>query len=140
MKDFHGTWRLLDWTVTDENGRVTHPMGEAPVGVICYTPAVFVHVHIMRGDRVPHESADSMGGTEAEDSRSAKSHISYSGRWHLEGDKVIHDVTICSFPNWAPSRQERLWRLDGDHLELSTEPMVWAGRTIRHRLNWERLG
>ncbi len=107
MQDLVGTWRLLDWVAKDASGDVIYPMGPDALGVICYTDEGFVHVHIMSAKRHRHAELDTMAGTLEEDSRSAKSHISYSGRWHLEGEKVIHEVDISSFPNWAPSRQER---------------------------------
>lgn len=138
MTSLTGTWRLLDWVSEDETGAVDHPMGPSPEGVICYTDDGFVHVHIMAADRIPHIAPDTMAGSAEEDSRSAKSHISYSGRWRREGDQVIHDVTISSFPNWAPSRQVRDMRFVGANLELSAGPMEWGDKRIRHRLTWTR--
>ena len=131
MPHLPGTWALQSWTVT-------HPMGDDLQGVICYSDDGFVHVHIMCADRTPHASPYAMSGTAEEDSRSTKSHISYSGRWHIEGDRVIHDVAISSFPNWAPSRQERIMDLSKDRLILSTDPMAWGGQQIVHRLVWTR--
>ncbi len=133
-----GTWRLIEWVAEDDNGVVNYPLGPDAIGVICYTEDGFVHVHIMAAERVPHASPDTMGGTVEEDSRSAKSHISYSGRWHIEDGKVIHEVAISSFPNWAPSRQLRHMRFVDEDLELSADPMVWGDRHIRHRLRWAR--
>lgn len=133
-----GTWHLKNWTAEDENGAMTHPMGDDALGVICYTDDGFVHVHLMEANRLHHDQPDTMDGRTEEYERSAKSSLSYSGRWHIEGDQVIHEVAISSFPNWAPSRQERYMRFTGDELELSTDPIQWGDKQIRHRLRWIR--
>jgi len=113
-------------------------MGSDAVGRICYTDEGFVHVHIMFADRTPHVDPDTQAGTDEENIRSHTSHISYSGRYHVEGAQVIHDVTLSSFPNWAPSKQVRDMRFEGNQLVLSTSPMAWGGRQIGHRLTWAR--
>ncbi len=138
MKALIGTWRLLEWIAEDEAGVVTRPMGDGAIGVICYTDEGFVHVHLMESDRINHDKPDTMDGRAEEYVRSAKSSLSYSGRWHIEGEQVIHEVAISSFPNWAPSRQERYMRFDGNALELSTDPIQWGDSQIRHRLRWTR--
>ena len=138
MSALIGTWRLREWVAEDENGDVTHPMGADAVGVICYTDEGFVHVHLMHADRENHDMPDTMDGSPEEYVQSARTSLSYSGRWHIEGEQVIHDVAISSFPNWAPSRQERHMRFVGNDLELSTDPIQWGQSQIRHRLLWER--
>lgn len=137
-KDLVGNWRLRSWVIEGADGKAVRPMGESPVGVICYTADGFVHVHIMRNKRPPHASGDPLGGTREEDIRSARTHISYSGRWHVERNVVFHDVSISSFPNWAPSRQKRFFRFEDGFLELSTGLMAWDGQEICHKLLWER--
>lgn len=137
MDALHGTWRLLSWSVEDKDGNISHPMGEDTIGHICYAPDGFVHVHLMASNRPTHASPDTLGGTLEEDSRSAKSHISYSGRWHLEDGLMVHDLEMCSFPNWVGSRQERvIEHFDGAELTLSTPSMPWNGTEIRHHLKW----
>jgi hypothetical protein len=138
VKALIGTWNIVEWMAEDDSGAVTHPMGQDALGVICYTDEGYVHVHLMEADRVNHDLADTMDGRPEEYVRSAKSSLSYSGRWHIEGDQVIHQVSISSFPNWAPSRQERYMRFAGNELELSTDPIAWGDRQIRHRLRWSR--
>lgn len=139
MDKLIGTWRLVDWvTVTDE-GEIAHPMGPGAQGVICYTDEGLVHVHLMAANRDLHAADDTQAGSPEEDSRSAKTHLSYSGRWHLEGEgKVVHTLDFCSFPNWVGSRQERLFKFDGAEINLSTPPMPWGNTNVFHRLRWKR--
>lgn len=138
MTTLIGTWALQNWITTDDTGATEHPMGADATGVICYTDEGFVHVHLMAANRMLHVDPDTQGGTPEENNRSQLSHLSYSGTYRMEGDKVIHSVTHSSFPNWVPSEQVRDMDLDENRLILSAGPMVWDGREITHRLTWVR--
>jgi hypothetical protein len=47
-----GTWRLVSFEVRDEDGRITHPLGEDAVGFITYAPDGHMAVQFGRADRV----------------------------------------------------------------------------------------
>ena len=38
----------------------------------------------------------------------------------VEGDRVIHRVETCQYPNWVGQVQERMLRFEGDRLHLLT--------------------
>jgi Lipocalin-like domain len=44
------------------------------------------------------------------------------------GDTVLHHVELSLFPNWVGVTQERLVKISGDQLTLSTRPLLLQGR------------
>ena len=47
------------------------------------------------------------------------SYLSYSGRWRVEGDEVVHAVDMALSPGAVGQEQRRTFELDGDRLVLS---------------------
>jgi Lipocalin-like domain len=52
---------------------------------------------------------------------------------------VLHHVELSLFPNWVGVTQERLVKLSGDRLTLSTRPLLLQGRQQTAQLLWERV-
>ncbi len=136
-----GAWRLRRWVSVADDGTESHPMGEAPDGLLAYT-ADGTMIGIMGpGDRPRFAADDVTGGTDEERSRAFASFIAYGGRYEVTRDTVIHHVETSLFPNWIGTRQRRHWGLDpsGRHLTLTSSPLVLAGARRIQRLSWERL-
>lgn len=137
-----GSWRLERWVAVAEDGSETHPMGEAPDGLLTYAPDGTMITVIGRSDRPAFSTADLTGGSVHERAAAFGSFVAYGGRWALDGEHLVHSVEISLFPNWVGSTQRRHWQLiDGDtRLVLTAPPIEVAGTTRVQRLTWTRLG
>ena len=135
-----GTWHLRSWTATADDG-VEHPMGDPAEGVLVYTADGTMITTIGRAGRPPIDGDDMLRGPDDQRLAAFTSFIAYSGTWHVDGEDVVHDVTMSLFPNWIGTSQRRHVVLDdpGRSLELSTDPMLLRGRRSIQRLRWERV-
>jgi hypothetical protein len=136
--DLVGGWALKSWEVVDANGAVDHPFGEKPVGCIMYGPEGYMSVAFMSPGRTPFAAADILGGTTEEKCAAIETYISYCGRYEVKGDHVYHHIDVSLFPNWTGVTQERIVRLDGDTLRISTPPLLIKGKVQTSHLVWKR--
>lgn len=138
-----GDWRLRSWVAQGDDGSVALPFGEAPEGILVYSPDGTMITTIAPAGRTRIASADPLrGGPDAERQRTAETFIAYGGRFEYDGSDVIHLVEMSLYPNWVGTRQLRHVRLSdaGDTLELSTDPFTLGGRRSIQRLTWVRVG
>ena len=68
-----------------------------------------------------------MNGTREEYLAAVAGYMSYSGRYAVEGDAVIHEISVSLFPNWIGKKQKRFFRCDGDLLVLRTSSLLTDG-------------
>ena len=100
----------------------------------------WVHVHIYRASWSCEVCCRrSSRGSAEEKPQAAETYVSYCGRYEFRGDTVIHHVALSSFPNWVGVDQERLVKLNGNRLTLSTRPILLGGIEQTAHLNWERV-
>lgn len=133
-----GTYDLVSWENRHESGDITYPLGPDAKGVISYSPDGFMFVHIMANNRKKHSCGDLFGGEISEIKDSATTHISYCGSYEIEGDEVIHYVSISSFPNWVPSEQRRNWEFRDGQLLLSAQGLQVGHEKVGAYLIWQR--
>lgn len=137
-EDLIGVWRLVAFEAEDADGVITKPYGDAPEGRIVYTAGGIMSAHLGAGDRPAF--AD-LGDTNADRALGAlKGHFSYSGRWRLDGNRVIHTVDMSISPDWVGLDKVRTVTFDGDEIVLTDETL--EGRLGRPtgvgRLRWRR--
>lgn len=138
-KRFIGSWRILSWENRDDTGAVSHPLGQAPHGLLHYAADGYMFVHIMRGDRAALSSDALFAASEVERAAAFASHVAYAGRWEIRDGQMIHRLEVASVPNWVGGEQRRDFAfLDGDRLQLSAS-MEFDGRTVLARVTWQRL-
>ena len=136
---FVGTWRIVSWENRDKSGAIDHPVGREPLGLLHYAPDGYMFVQVMRGDRAALSTDALFGGDVAERAAAFSSHVAYSGRWQVSGNRMIHRLEVSSVPNWAGSDQHRTFDFpDAGRLQLSA-PMEFGGRTVMARVTWRRL-
>jgi hypothetical protein len=137
-----GAWRLLSWESIGDDGSIEHPLGDAPDGVVVYTPDGTMVTTLGRHGRPPISGGDMLAGPDDERLAAFGSFIAYAARFELDGDDVIHTVTMSLFPNWVGTAQRRHVELSPDDrgLVLSSDPFLLRGRLGRQRLTWERYG
>lgn len=136
---FVGTWRLVSFELRGSDGQVSYPLGQDAVGYIMYNEDGYMSVAMMSANRLKFATGDIGAGTNEEKTAAADTYVSYSGRYAIQGGKVVHHVEVSFFPNWVGVDQERLFELDGNMLSLSTPPFLFSGRQQTAHLIWERV-
>jgi hypothetical protein len=95
-------------------------------------------VAMMSAGRPRFTDKDVKKGTNEEKTTAVDTYVSYSGRYEVQGDTVIHHVEVCLFPNWVGNDQKRTFQVDGNRLILST-PLPGGDIQRSAHLVWERV-
>ena len=120
VQPFLGSWELVEWVATNQQGQVTHPYGENAQGQISYTVDGRMGAHLMRPPADPVDAPPQ--------------HLAYWGTFSVQASAgtVTHHVIGANARNWLGSDQVRQFRFDGsDTLILSLG---------QQRLTWRRAG
>ncbi|HEV2124104.1 MAG TPA: lipocalin-like domain-containing protein [Chloroflexota bacterium] len=133
-----GTWRLRQWETHTADGQVSYPLGSDALGYLTYTADGYLFVAMMRADRPRYTTSDLLGGTPTDKAEAASSYVTYCGRYHVEGGRVLHHIELSLYPNWTGVDQERFVVIEGDQLIITTAPIAIGGTTT-NRLVWERV-
>lgn len=133
-----GVWKLKKYSRRFlDTGEVLGDM--LPQAYILYTPDGFMMSITVEENR---QSPAGEVLTDEERVRLFKSIISaYSGRYTVDGDKVIHNVEMSWNEAWTGTRQVRRFAVNGDELVIETTPRT-AGTDTRQFINtltWERI-
>jgi hypothetical protein len=136
-----GSWRLQSWRITrDDRDTVSYPFGEAPEGLLVYTPDGWMTASISRPARQAFPTDRPYRSIDAQDLAAAfSSYFHYAARYRIEGDTVIHSVVQSLNPNFPGTEQHRKIDLQGDRLVLSGVEVA-GEQTRRHTLVWLRSG
>jgi hypothetical protein len=79
--------------------------------------------------------------TDAERAQALKTMIAYTGRYRVEGGKVITKVEAAWNEAWVGGEQARNIRFDGDRLSIESPPMPHPnteGKMVRVIVEWKR--
>lgn len=137
QEQFVGSWSLVSWNVTSEDGTVAYPFGDDAVGRITYDQGGHMAAHLMRRQRTASASANPFNATQEDQLASYREYFSYYGDFTIQPDAetVTHHVEGATFPQWVGSDQLRHYAFAGDQLTLS---LVYVDGS-RHALVWKRL-
>lgn len=138
MNPLVGTWRLISFEVQDQQGSVTQPFGQNPVGFITYTVEGHMSVQFGRADRPNLNVSDWWGATPTELAAAARDYFAYCGTYEYRDGEVMHRVELSLIPNWIGGTQVRLVALDGDTVTLSTPSLTVGGQQQVATLVWQR--
>ena len=131
-----GTWTLESWTISDEHG-IRHPFGPSATGLLVYAEDGGMAAVVASGDRPSLPGASPRAAPPDALAAAFLTFFTYAGRWHLEGDVVVHQVEVALNPAMVGTEQRRAVTLDGASLELvAAEPLTTGTRT--HALRWRR--
>lgn len=137
--DVVGTWKLLSYVREDiPSGHKTDVMGPHPEGYLIYGRDGRMMVIFVRTDRQKPAGAVP---TVKESEDLLKGMVSYTGTYEVHPDKIIHHVDVSWNELWTGTDQTRSYKLDGDHLSLSTTPSLdpIEGKMSVRTLVWERV-
>lgn len=123
-----GTWQLRSFVTEFEDGSTLLPYGKTPRGWITYTPGGFMSAHLWNPDT--HVKGKPPGEDPA--------YFSYCGDWVIEGSTVRHSVHAATEPSWTGQDKFRTMRWHDRLLELTAENVVFARKTGRGILIWEK--
>ena len=132
-----GTYKLLSWEIRHESGETSYPFGSDVQGIISYSEDGYVFAHIMAANRKAYSVGDLFGGESSEIVEGATTHISYCGTYKIDSDEVIHNVHICSFPNWVSTEQRRHFEFDNGNLLLSVQGLQIGAERVGSYLIWQ---
>jgi hypothetical protein len=136
-----GTWSIVEYVATADDGSVVHPMGPHLSGLIIYGADGVMGVQIMQVDR-PRWGRASTGAARSEERvTAADGYLAYSGTYEVDEEArvVVHQLQVALVPNWVGTAQRRAVMLDGDRLEL-TAPATFISDAVRTaRLTWRRV-
>jgi len=135
-----GTWALERWATSYEDGRVIYPMGEDATGFLLYTPDGHMAALLSRGNRPAFVTGEQLTAAVEEKLHGWDSYFSYSGTFLVEGERVIHRVLTCQYPNWVGQVQERMLRFEGDRLHLLTPAQKTRRGLQTSAVVWHRAG
>ncbi|MFE0379336.1 lipocalin-like domain-containing protein [Streptomyces inhibens] len=114
-KDLTGVWRLKDLFYLEDDGSTSEgPLGPRAAGLLIYHADGYMAASLMRT-----ESLTGQGGSPQETYLgSADDYLGYSGRWHLRGEVVVHQVVIGSHQRVVNTEQVRDVRMHDGVLRL----------------------
>ena len=137
--DLTGTWNLLRFWFTDEDGAETDPLGEAPVGNLILGADGKYAFTMMRTGRIAYADGDILGATAPEYAEAAGGYVSFGGAWSFDGEAITFGIRYSLCPNWVGGEQKRLASFDGEQLVLQTSgPIPMAGKVHRGAARWAR--
>ncbi len=103
MKNISGTYKLFKYGYFYKDK--FEAISEWYSGVIHYSDTGYMSV-VLRFAEEPSEFSDI---------------VAYSGTYKLDGNKIIHDVTMSVRPEYEGKRLDRIFKLEDDVLELEFE-------------------
>lgn len=131
-----GTWELEGYEITSRAARQAgRPRWSRSRGQLLYTTGGYMSVHLSNGEQRPFTAHRRWDGTAEEKVRAHDDYLGYGGTFRWEGDRVIHVIEHCTFPNWVGTEQVRMAHLDGDRLVL-TDHRARADASVV--LSWRR--
>jgi hypothetical protein len=102
-----GTWRLVSWTVeVVETGEQLRQFGDDPPGFIHFTAKGRMFAVLTTSGRKPVE-------TEADQVAAFGSLIAYTGRYRIEGNKLVTTVDVSADPAAVGTDLVRFFDLHG---------------------------
>ena len=134
-KNIVGVWRLVSVVYEDAQTKERTPvLGEHPKGrQIATADGRWLALVTADGRKVPQ--------TDEERAQALRSMIAYTGRYRVDGGKVITKVEAAWNEAWVGGEQVRFVRFDGDRLFIESPPMPHpnlAGKVVRVIVIWER--
>jgi hypothetical protein len=127
-----GTWKLVSLHVETEGSNEQQLWwDEHPVGIVIFTKNGRMLGLLTAGDRIASATADQL----------IRSMCAYSGRYHVEGNRLNTIVDSAWLPAWVGTVQPRTFKRDGDTLLLMTDFQdhpKFPGRRTRGVLMWRK--
>jgi hypothetical protein len=134
-KNVVGVWRLVSVVYEDAQTKERTPvLGERPKGrQIATAEGHWLALVTAEGRSIPK--------TDEERAQALRTMISYTGRYRVEGGKVITKVEAAWNEAWVGGEQVRFIRFEGDRLFIESPPVPHpnvGGKVVRVIVIWDR--
>jgi lipocalin-like protein len=134
-KNVVGVWRLVSVVYEDQQTKERNPvLGKRPRGrQIATAEGHWLALVTAEGRPIPK--------TDEERAQALRTMISYTGRYRVEGGKVITKVEAAWNEAWVGGEQVRFIRFEGNRLFIESPPMPHpnvGGKVVRVVVIWER--
>jgi hypothetical protein len=140
-EDFIGTWQLIDWRIEYSDGGLTRPFGDAPHGYIIYAADGTMTASIAKGARANFGIANARNASAEQKEAAFDSYFHYAGPWRIDGEDVVHTVTMSLNPDMTGTDQRRRAQFHADgELALSANESLKDGTARHHILQWRAKG
>lgn len=123
------------------DGRISHPYGEEPGGMLVYDGRGSFSGQIMARGRPSFGTGNLLKGSDGEVRAAFEGYVAYYGSYMVdEADEVmVHQVEGSFFPNWIGEQQVRKFQFSDDgRLELRTLPIKGSRAELTVVLLWQR--
>lgn len=133
-----GAWTLLEWQVESAgSGRIAWPFGRDADGLLVYADSGWMSATLSQRARSAMPATSLRQADEEARARIVTEYLAYAGRWSIDGETVVHSVTLSLNPTLIGTQQRRHAHLAGAELTLSASETD-GGKTRVHRLRWTR--
>ena len=138
MDTIIGTWELSSLELKIGK-KTTYPFGENLSGLLIYQENGYMS-GIMSGENRPDITSPAiMGIDNKERVEIAKNFIAYSGRYEVDGNKIIHKVIASFVPNLMNGQPHiSYYLLQDKRLWISSPPAKKDGKEVSVMLIWKR--
>ncbi len=128
-----GTYKLVSFTTEVDDQSPLDMLGKSPRGYLVLTPTRWMHA-ITAENRKFGSSLEAKAAL-------WESLSAYSGRYNLEGNKIIVTVDVSWNESWNGTQVTRFWQLEGNRLSITTARAPFArdpSKMAVTRVVWER--
>jgi hypothetical protein len=136
-EQLHGCWLLRSYELQQSDGSIIYPMGEQPEGLLLYSPAGHMSVHLLQPGAQPPAPEQLPPGVSADLALSYACYSSYFGRYTVDHAQriITHQLRGASVLAWAGSEFPRHYQLESDRLSLSATVNEQGSRAL---LVWQQ--
>lgn len=137
IADLVRTWDLVSFETLIDGEVSSHPLGDRAAGRLFYGADGTVSAFLSRPDRPWPSGVEFTSAAPEDRARAALGFVAYTGRFHLDGDRVVHRIHLSLYPEMVGTDLVRTARFEGPELILSTVPVRTPGGRMRNqRLRW----
>jgi len=133
-----GTWVMESFEYRAGDGTAFYPYGKDAKGILMYDKNGFMSAIIARTDRPDLSVVDFSKISDDEKIELSKGFLSYSGRYEITPDRILHYVELSYFPNWIGTTLERFYAFEHDKLILSTPETGLRGKQFVGYITWKK--
>ncbi len=138
LKQLVGNWTLVSFTEQQPDGEWVDALGPHARGCISYWPTGHMQVLIGSLDR-PRFTGEWNKIPDVEKAHCLDRMVAYSGRFTIDGERLLHHVEVCWIPNWEGRDLVRLPSFPSStQLLLRTEAAQQGRPRPMQEVLWER--
>lgn len=133
-----GSWKLVSFIYKAEDGSSFYPYGKEANGSLIYDKSGYMSAIITRTDR-PKLTTEDFGLLPDEEKLAlAKGFMTYTGKYEIQSDRILHHIEIGYLPNWVGTTFVRFPSFEDGNLVLANPPVTLRGKSYTGYLTWKK--